>query len=76
LLWQRSPLHSRVLRPAQTLQAADAPQVPVRWTDEWDNLNGTTERGYAGRSIFFDKGHVRADLTRAGEYALPQLDLI
>ncbi len=34
-----------------------------------DNLDGSIERGYAGRSIFFDGGHVRTDLTRAGEYA-------
>ncbi len=46
-----------------------SPAAPIRWTDEWDNLNGTIERGYAGRSIFFDNGHVRQDLTRAGEYA-------
>ncbi len=45
------------------------PAAPIRWTDEWDNLNGTIERGYAGRSIFFDNGHVRPDLTRAGQYA-------
>ena len=37
--------------------------------DEWDNLNGTIERGYAGPSIFFENGSVRADLTRAGQYA-------
>ena len=43
--------------------------APIRWTDEWDNLNGTIERGYAGRSIFFENGHVRPDLTRAGQYA-------
>jgi alpha-glucuronidase len=46
-----------------------APSAPIRWTDEWDNLNGTIERGYAGPSIFFENGHVRQDLTRAGEYA-------
>ena len=46
-----------------------APSAPVRWVDEWDNLNGSIERGYAGRSIFFDNGHVRQDLSRAGEYA-------
>jgi alpha-glucuronidase len=46
-----------------------APSAPIRWTDEWDNLNGTIERGYAGPSIFFEIGHVRKDLTRAGEYA-------
>jgi alpha-glucuronidase len=51
---------------------ADEKQTPaaaIRWTDEWDNLNGTIERGYAGSSIFFEGGHVRKDLTRAGEYA-------
>ncbi|HEX4750068.1 MAG TPA: alpha-glucuronidase family glycosyl hydrolase [Bryobacteraceae bacterium] len=46
-----------------------APYAPIRWTNEWDNLNGTIERGYAGRSIFFDNGKVVPDLTRAGEYA-------
>ena len=46
-----------------------SPSAPIRWTDEWDNLDGTIERGYAGRSIFFDGGHVRQDLNRAGQYA-------
>ena len=41
----------------------------VRWVDQWDNLDGSIERGYAGRSIFFDNGSVRPDLTRAGDYA-------
>lgn len=48
---------------------SERPAAPIRWVDEWDNLNGTIERGYAGRSIFFENGHVRQDLTRAGEYA-------
>ena len=51
----------------KSLAAAESPSAPVRWVDQWDNLNGTIERGYAGRSIFFDNGHVRDDLTRAGE---------
>jgi len=45
------------------------PSAPVRWVNQWDNLSGTIERGYAGPSIFFDSGNVRTDLTRAGEYA-------
>ncbi len=52
-----------------TLDQLQQPQVPVRWIDQWDNLNGTIERGYAGPSIFFEKGSVRADLSRAREYA-------
>jgi len=51
------------------LEDRQSPSSPVRWVNQWDNLDGSIERGYAGRSIFFDGGHVRADLTRAGEYA-------
>ncbi|HTW49793.1 MAG TPA: alpha-glucuronidase family glycosyl hydrolase [Acidobacteriaceae bacterium] len=52
-----------------SMEGSSSPAAPIRWVDQWDNLNGTIERGYAGRSIFFDDGHVRSDLTRAGEYA-------
>ncbi|HEX4007894.1 MAG TPA: alpha-glucuronidase family glycosyl hydrolase [Acidobacteriaceae bacterium] len=52
-----------------SLEGTESPAAPIRWVDQWDNLNGTIERGYAGRSIFFDDGHVRGDLTRAGDYA-------
>jgi alpha-glucuronidase len=45
------------------------PSAPLRWVNHWDNLDGSIERGYGGRSIFFDGGEVRQDLTLAGEYA-------
>jgi alpha-glucuronidase len=51
------------------LDEVENPSAPIRWASEWDNLDGSIERGYAGRSIFFDGGDVRSDLTRAGEYA-------
>jgi len=51
------------------LNEEQQPYAPIRWVNQWDNLSGTIERGYAGPSIFFEKGSVRADLTRAGEYA-------
>src|SRR5579871_1279955 len=51
------------------LESTEAPSAPVRWVNQWDNPDGSIERGYAGRSIFFDAGHVRSDLTRAAEYA-------
>ena len=53
----------------QALDIGSAPWAAVRWTNEWDNPNGTIERGYAGPSIFFADGHVRADLSRAAAYA-------
>ena len=45
------------------------PYAPIRWVNQWDNLDGRIERGYGGRSLFFADRKVRSDLTRAGEYA-------
>jgi alpha-glucuronidase len=45
------------------------PFAPIRWVNQWDNLDGRIERGYGGPSIFFADGKVRSDLTRAGQYA-------
>ena len=53
----------------QDHQMRGHPAMPVRWVDEWDNADGSIERGYAGRSIFFDAGHVRDDLAPVSEYA-------
>jgi alpha-glucuronidase len=50
------------------LNVVQEPYAPIRWVDEWDNLDGSIERGYAGRSIFFENGAVREDLRRVGEY--------
>jgi alpha-glucuronidase len=46
----------------------ETPSAPIRWVNQWDNLDGSIERGYAGRSIFFDHGHVRQDLSRVDAY--------
>ncbi len=51
------------------LDELEQPYAPVRWVNQWDNLNGRVERGYGGPSIFFADGKVRDDLTRAGQYA-------
>lgn len=45
------------------------PAAPIRWTNEWDNMDGSIERGFAGKSIFFDNGTIVSNLTRAAEYA-------
>jgi alpha-glucuronidase len=45
------------------------PAVPTRWMNHWDNLEGTIERGYGGRSIFWDNLKSRADLSRVTDYA-------
>jgi alpha-glucuronidase len=51
------------------LDAIEAPAMPIRWVDEWDNASGTVERGYGGRSIFFEGGKVRDDLSDVTAYA-------
>jgi alpha-glucuronidase len=57
------------LEDIRSLDDVQQPYVPLRWVNQWDNLDGHIERGYAGPSIFFADGKVRDDLTRAGQYA-------
>lgn len=45
------------------------PYAPIRLINHWDNLDGTIERGYAGRSIFFEGNNVVEDLSRVRDYA-------
>jgi alpha-glucuronidase len=62
---------SKIAR-AESLQSLNEVQVPantIRMVDQWDNLDGTIERGYAGASLFFEDGQVRQDLSLAAEYA-------
>ena len=62
----------RKIAAAQPVAALDEKQTPyssIRWINQWDNLDGSIERGYGGRSMYWENGRVRTDLTRAGEYA-------
>jgi len=45
-----------------------SPATPVRWVNQWDNLDGSIERGYGGRSIFWENGHARTELSRVADY--------
>lgn len=37
-------------------RGVQAPYYPLRMLDSWDNMSGDVERGYAGRSIWFEGG--------------------
>lgn len=52
-----------------SLDEFQQPYAPIRWVNQWDNLDGSIERGYGGPSVFFADGKVRADLARASQYA-------
>jgi alpha-glucuronidase len=49
--------------------AVNNPHAPIRWVNQWDNMDGSIERGYAGPSIFFRNGFVTDNVTRVAEYA-------
>ncbi len=42
----------QTLRPIVALDLAQKPRLRLRVLDHWDNLDGTIERGYAGRSLW------------------------
>src|SRR5262249_35963818 len=55
--------------PLANLNEVQNPSAPIRWVDQWDNLDGSIERGYAGRSIFFDNGKILSSNPRIAAYA-------
>ena len=52
-----------------SLDELQQPYAPIRWVNQWDNLDGTHRARLRRASIFFEDGKVRDDLTRAGQYA-------
>jgi alpha-glucuronidase len=64
-LLERAALGDRLTN----LNVQQEPAVAIRWVNHWDNLEGTIERGYGGRSIFWDNLKSRTDLSRVTDYA-------
>ncbi len=54
--------------PIASLNEKQSPYAAVRWVNQWDNLDGSVERGYGGRSIFWENLHARDNLSRVGDY--------
>ena len=42
----------QTLRPIDDLDVGQRPRLRLRVLDHWDNLDGSVERGYAGRSLW------------------------
>ena len=59
---------ARGVRP-EDASASETPHRPLRMLDHWDNLDGSIERGYAGRSLFFARGKVLIPGARTVFYA-------
>ncbi|MEN3008523.1 alpha-glucuronidase family glycosyl hydrolase [Pseudothermotoga sp.] len=50
------------------MSITQAPAVKFRMLNHWDNLDGSVERGYAGRSIFFNRNRILVN-KRTEDYA-------
>ena len=50
-------------------RTGSAPYFKLRILNHWDNLDGTIERGYAGRSIFWNPEQPTPDIERIKAYA-------
>ncbi|TES52796.1 alpha-glucuronidase family glycosyl hydrolase [Halalkalibacterium halodurans] len=61
LLQMRNHLHD--------LRIVENPRNQLRMINEWDNMDGSIERGYAGGSIFFEHNKVTNNLQRIRDYA-------
>ncbi|KAB8131066.1 alpha-glucuronidase [Gracilibacillus oryzae] len=51
------------------LNLLDQPKNSLRMLNQWDNLDGSVERGYSGNSIFYENGKIVKDKSRIKDYA-------
>nr|WP_269140722.1 alpha-glucuronidase family glycosyl hydrolase [Radiobacillus kanasensis] len=51
------------------LDIVDSPRNQIRMLNQWDNMNGSVERGYSGNSIFYENNQVTTNLERIKDYA-------
>ena len=50
-------------------ELSETPKSPLRMINHWDDISGSIERGYAGRSIFFRDGRIDYEERRIADYA-------
>lgn len=53
----------------EDLHIKDAPKNQFRMINQWDNIDGSIERGYAGNSIFYVNDNITDNLERVKDYA-------
>jgi len=51
------------------LHIIDQPKNQLRMINQWDNMDGSVERGYSGQTIFFADNDFSNDLERVRDYA-------
>lgn len=53
----------------EALPRIENPANQLRMINHWDNIDGSIERGYAGKSIFFKNNKITGTLDRITDYA-------
>jgi alpha-glucuronidase len=53
----------------QQLDIIENPKNQLRMLNQWDNMDGSIERGYAGKSIFYKDNQFTDELNRIEDYA-------
>lgn len=56
-------------KPLQFLKIVESPKNQFRMINQWDNMDGSIERGYAGKSIFYNDYKLTENLSRIKDYA-------
>lgn len=52
-----------------SIYVIENPSLALRMIDQWDNMDGSIERGYAGPSIFYRNGRILTNSRRIRDYA-------
>ena len=53
----------------KNINITEVPTNEIRMINQWDNMDGSIERGYAGRSIFYKDNELVSDIKRIRDYA-------
>ncbi|MFE0559692.1 alpha-glucuronidase family glycosyl hydrolase [Paenibacillus sp. NPDC058910] len=56
-------------QPLTGLNVTEQPANGLRMINQWDNADGSVERGYSGNSIFYENGRFAENLDRVRDYA-------
>lgn len=68
VLYGTFELHRRLCT-GQDINCSSRPKAARRMLNHWDNMDGSIERGYAGKSIFFRSGRLDYEPERIKDYA-------
>jgi len=69
LLYGVYGLFSRLSQGKSTFNVTEKPAAARRILNHWDNIDGSIERGYSGKSLFFKDGQIGYDPERLQDYA-------